>query len=248
MATQLDLEEQEQLEQVKAFWARWGTLVTAALVIVLGGYLAWIGWNAWQRDQAGKAGAMYDELERAVRAGDAAAGTRIFTDIRDRYPRTVFAAQAGLESARLALGKGQRDEARGALAWVADSAGETGLRDTARLRLAGLLAEDGKADEALKQLDAVQGAEFQALAADRRGDILKGQGKADEARAAYRKAWDALDPKVDYRRVVEAKLDLAGAAPVPASGVITIEAAAAASTVAPTVPPAASAPASGASR
>ncbi len=242
MATQLDLEEQEQLDQLKAFWARWGTLVTAVLVIVLGGYLAWLGWGAWQRDQAAKAGAMYDELERAVRAGDAAASTRIFADIRDRFPRTAFAGQAGLMAARLALEKGQRDDARNALVWVAESAGETGLRDVARLRLAGLLAEDGRSDEALKRLDAVQGSGFQALANDRRGDLLAAQGKADEARAAWRKSWEALDAKVDYRRVVEAKLDVAGAATVPASGVITVPVSAAASSAAPV------AAASGASR
>lgn len=222
MASHLDLEEQEQLDQLKAVWARWGTLVTTALVIVLGGYLAWLGWNAWQRDQAAKAGAMYDEIERSAQTGDPAATTRIFTDIRDRYPRTAFAGQAGLVAAKVAADKGRGDDAKAALGWVAEHGSEAAYRDIARLRLAGLHAQDGKPDEALRMLDAVETAAFQALAADRRGDVLLAQGQGDAAKAAYRKAWDGLEAKVDYRRVVEAKLDALGAAPAPASGVIAI--------------------------
>ena len=70
MATHLDLEEQEQLDQLKAFWNEYGNLITTVLVLAVGAYLAWLGWNAWQRDQGAKAGSMYDELERAARGGE----------------------------------------------------------------------------------------------------------------------------------------------------------------------------------
>ena len=116
-------------------------------------------------------------------------------------------------AAKLAGEKGQADAARADLAWVADSASESEYRTIARLRLAGLLLDEKKYDEALKQLDGVDGAEFQALAADRRGDVLMAQGKAEEAKAAYAKAWAAMDAKVDYRRVVEAKLNVLGVDP-----------------------------------
>ena len=75
------------------------------------------------------------------------------------------------------------------------------------------MLDEKKYDEALKQLDAVDGTAFEALAADRRGDVLLAQGKIDDAKAAYQKAWAAMDPKVDYRRLVEAKLNVLGAAP-----------------------------------
>ena len=65
----------------------------------------------------------------------------------------------------------------------------------------------------LKQLDGATDKEFEALVADRRGDILLAQGKKDDAKAAYQKAWTAMDSKVDYRRLVEAKLTALGAAP-----------------------------------
>jgi predicted negative regulator of RcsB-dependent stress response len=216
MATQLDLEEQEQLDQLKAFWNEYGNLITAALVIVVGAYLSWIGWNAWQRDQGAKAGSMYDELDRAVQAGDAARAGQIFADMKERYPRTTFTGQAGLLAAKTAADKGQLDAARGELAWVAESASQDEYRAVAKLRLAGLLLDEKKYDEALKQLEGVDSGDFAALAADRRGDILVAQGKTEEAKAAYQKAWAAMDAKVEYRRIVEAKLNVLGANPAGA--------------------------------
>jgi hypothetical protein len=63
MATQLDLQEQEQLDALKAFWKTYGNLITWVLILVLGAYAAWNGWQYWQRDQGIKAGAMFDELD-----------------------------------------------------------------------------------------------------------------------------------------------------------------------------------------
>ncbi len=222
MATHLDLEEQEQLDQLKAFWKQYGNLVTWLLIVLLGGYAAWNGWNLYQRDQGAKAGSLYDELDRAAREGDSDRATRIFADMKERYPRATFTQQAGLVAARVAAEKTQYDVAIASLAWVADKASEDEYRSLARLRLAGLLLDTKKYDEALKQLDGVDGGpEFTALAADRRGDVLLTQGKSDEAQAAYLKAWTAMDPKLDYRRIVEAKLNFLGVQPaaVAASGV-----------------------------
>jgi predicted negative regulator of RcsB-dependent stress response len=217
MATQLDLEEQEQLDQLKAFWNQYGNLITTVLVIAVGAYLAWLGWNAWQRDQGAKAGSMYDELDRAAQAGDAARANSIFGDMKERYPRTAFTGQAGLLAAKTAADKGQLDVARADLAWVAESASEGAYRTVARLRLGGILLEQRKYDEALKAIDGIDDSEFAALAADRRGDILAAEGKTDEAKAAYQKAWAAMDAKVDYRRVIEAKINVLGASPGPAA-------------------------------
>jgi predicted negative regulator of RcsB-dependent stress response len=224
MATHLDLEEQEQLDQLKAFWNQYGNLITWLLVLLLGGYAAWNGWNLYQRDQGAKAGSLFDEIERAAQATDSDRATRIFADMKERYPRTTFTAQAGLVAARVASEKGQYDAAKASLAWVADNAGDSAYKSIARLRLAGLLLDTAKYDEALKQLDGVESPEFLALADDRRGDILLAQGKSAEAQAAYLKAWTAMDPKADYRRLVEAKLNLLGVQPA-ASATSSAEAA-----------------------
>ncbi len=217
MATHLDLEEQEQLDQLKAFWKEYGNLVTWVLVLVLGAFAAWNGWNLYQRDQGAKAGSLYDELDRAAQASDSDTATRIFADMKERYPRATFTQQGGLVAARVAVQKNQLDAAIASLTWVADK-GEAEYRAIARLRLAGLLLDTKKYEDALKQLDAVDAPEFAALAADRRGDILLSQGKSADAQVAYLKSWTAMDPKLDYRRLVEAKLNLLGVQPA-ASGV-----------------------------
>jgi len=216
MATNLDLQEQEQLDAVKAFWKRYGNLITWLLVAAMGAFAAWNGWNWWQRDQAVKSGAMYDELDRAAQAGDAAKTARIFADLKERFPRTAFAQQGALATAKLQFDQGQFDAARDTLSWVAEKGIEEEIRTVARLRLAALQAEAKEYDAALKTLDAAKAPTFEALVADRRGDVLALQGKPELARAAYQMAWAAMSDEVDYKRLVEAKLTTLGAAPAPA--------------------------------
>jgi predicted negative regulator of RcsB-dependent stress response len=213
MATQLDLQEQEQLDALKAFWNKHGNLITWALVLVLGAFAAWNGWQYWQRDQGLKAGAMFDELERAALAGNADKAGRVFADLRERFPRTAFAQQGGLMASKAQFDKGQTDAARASLVWVAEHATEDEMRTIARLRLAGLQAQGKQYDEAMKTLDAATAVGFEALVADRRGDVLAIQGKKDDARLAYLAAYKAMGEKVEYRRLIDAKLTALGAAP-----------------------------------
>jgi predicted negative regulator of RcsB-dependent stress response len=213
MATQLDLQEQEQLDAIKAFWKENGNLITWTLVLVLGAYAAWSGWQYWQRDQAAKAAAMFEQLDRAASVGDAQLVGRIFNDLRERYPRTAFAEQGGLTAAKVEVAKGQLDAAKADLSWVAEHALEDELRTVARLRLASLQADAHQYDEALKSLATATAPTFAALVADRRGDALLALGRTDEARAAYQSAYAAMDPRLGYRHILEAKLAAIGAAP-----------------------------------
>ena len=213
MAQPLDLQEQEQLDALKSFWKTYGNLITWALVAALAVYAGLNGWKWWQRDQAAKAAAMFGQLEQAAQAGDAQRSGQIFNDLKERYPRTVQAEQAGLMAAHVQFERGQADAAQASLTWVADNAREDEYKTVARLRLAGLLLQAKDFEGALKQLDAAKAPTFEALVADRRGDVLLAQGKAAEARAAYQAAWKAMDEKVEYRQLIDAKLTALGAAP-----------------------------------
>ncbi|RQP23589.1 YfgM family protein [Piscinibacter terrae] len=215
MASHLDLEEQEQLDQLKNFWKQYGNLITWTLIIVLGAFSGWTYWNNYQAGQAGKAGAMFDELDKAAQAGDADRAATVFATLKDRYPGTAFAEQAGMALAKVQFDKGQFDNARATLTWVIDHAPEDEYKTLARVRLAGILLDQKKFDDALKQLDGATGKDFEPIVNDRRGDILMAQGKKDDAKAAYQKAWKDMDPKVQYRGLVEAKLTALGAAPEP---------------------------------
>lgn len=217
MATNLDLQEQEQIDAVKAFWGQYGNLITWTVTLVLVAFAGWNGWNWWQREQAVKASAMFDEMDQAVQAGDADKAARVFKDLKDRFGRTTYAQQAGLLVAKVQADKGQADAAIASLGWVADDAADEEYRGLAHLRLAALLLDKKDHEGALKQLDAVKSPELAGLVDDRRGDVLMAQGKQAEAVVAWKKGWDALSDKLDYRRVVEAKLTAVGAQPA-ASG------------------------------
>ena len=210
MASQLDLEEQEQLAELKHFWKTYGNLISWLLIIVLGAYAAWNGWQYWERSQSAKASVLYDEVEKAVAANDVARVERSLADMKDKFGSTHFAHQAGLLAARQLYAQGKVDQVKAILGWVADSAPTPALKDVARLRLAALLWEGKALDEALKQLMAPFTPEMRALAADLRGNVLQAKGQTAEAVAAYQQAWKQLPATSDYRRMVQAKLGALG--------------------------------------
>ncbi|RZI97255.1 MAG: tetratricopeptide repeat protein [Variovorax sp.] len=222
MATPLDLEEQEQLDQLKHFWATWGNLITAVVVLAALAFAGWNGWQYWQRSKATQAAALYDELDRSAQAGDVARVERALGDMKDKFASTAYAQQAGLLAAKTLYDKGNTDASRAALSWVAQSAVDPGYQAIARLRLAAELFDSKAYDDALKELSASVPKEFEALVDDRKGDIYLAQGKREEAKAAYRKAWTGLGDRGDYRRLVEIKLNAVGVDPKTLAPTVTV--------------------------
>lgn len=206
MAKHLDLEEQEQLDQIKHFWAQYGNLITWVLIAVFGALAAWNGWQYWQHSQATKAAALFDEIERAAQAKDAERMDRLLIEMKDGFGRTTFAAQGALLAAKTLHDAGKLEAARSALSWVEDKTSDDAYQATARLRLAGMDIESKAFDQALKTLDGPVPKSFEPLVADRRGDVFMAQGKADEAREQYKLAWGGFTDRMDYRKLVEIKL------------------------------------------
>jgi predicted negative regulator of RcsB-dependent stress response len=227
MANHFDLEEQEQLAEIKHFWAQYGNLITWLLIVGFGAIAAFNGWNYWQRTQSAQAVALFDEVDRAAGAGDTARVERAYTDMKERFPRTAFAQQAALLAAKVLVDKGNPDGAKAPLEWVAENGTDDGYQAVARLRLVALLVEKKAYDDALKQLSATFPPEFDALAADRRGDVYNLQGKKAEAKAEYQKAYKGLDERSEMRRLVEVKLtalgvDVRDIAPTPAQSASSV--------------------------
>ena len=220
MAKHLDLEEQEQLDQIKHFWTQYGNAITWLLIAVLGGFAAWNGWNFWQNRQAVQAAALFDEVQGASQAKDAERLKRALADMRSGFPKTTFASQASLLAARSFQEAGDAASSREALQWIVDNGREQAYQAVARLRLAALDLEAGDFGKAMAVLNSPMPAAYEPLAADRRGDVLLAQGKADEARSEYQAAWRAMTDQAEYRRLVEVKLaslgvDVAGMTPTP---------------------------------
>ena len=213
MANHLDLEEQEQLDQLKHFWKQYGNPITWALIAILGAVAAWNGYHVWQRNQSIQASAMFDEVEKVIRGGDTQKAERAFADMKDRFAKAVYTQQAGLMVAKLAYESGKPDVAKTTLNWLADNASDPAYASVARLRLSAVLVEAKAFDEALKVLGAGISEEFAALAADRKGDIYSLQDKKADAKVAYQKAYQAFDVQSEYRRLVGVKLNALGANP-----------------------------------
>jgi len=217
MANHLDLEEQEQLDQLKHFWNTWGTLISSVLIVVAGSAAAWNGYQYWQNRQATQAAALFDAVDVAARSGDKSRMEQAFGDLKSKYASTTQAGQAGLAFAKSLQDAGNADGAKEALVWVAEQSGDEGLKALARLRLASVLMDQKNYDEALKQVSGSFPPEFASVAADRKGDVLLLQGKRQEAIAEYTKAYKGFEEGAEYRRLVEIKLNALGVSPQSAA-------------------------------
>jgi predicted negative regulator of RcsB-dependent stress response len=208
-----DLEEQEQLATLKAWWAENGNLVMTTVSLVLIVLAAWQAWNYYQRNQAAQASALYDTVQKAAGAKDLKQVRESAGALLEQYPRTTYAAMAALVSAKAHFQGADLKTAHAQLAWVAENAKDEALQDIARLRLASVMLDEKTYDEALKTLDAKHGAAFDAQFLAARGDVLVVQGKNEEARGAYKAALDKVEAKdAGLRSSVQLRLDALGTA------------------------------------
>jgi len=212
MAQQLDLQEQEQIDALKAFWAKYGNLIMWTLTLVLAIFAAWTWWQKMERDKASVASTMYGELQSAAAAGDAKRAGQILGDMKSKAAKTTYTQLGALLAAKTEADKGDTANAIADLQWVAQNGNDENAA-VAHLRLAGLLADAKKYDDALKELALVKPASFAALVADRRGDIALAQGQKDAAVKDWKLAYEGLPETAQYRILVQAKLTAQGAAP-----------------------------------
>ena len=204
-----DLEEQEQLAELKAWWKEHGGTVILGATLALAAFGAWNGWGWYQRSQSAQAAALYDTLQKAARANDLKAARDTAGAILENFPRTAYAPLAALVSARVQFQAGDLKTARAQLEWVVEHARNDQIRSIASLRLASVLLDDKEPDAALKVLEARPHPGFEALHAMQRGDILVSQKKRSEARAAYQAALEKAQPGA-LRETLRLKLDALG--------------------------------------
>jgi predicted negative regulator of RcsB-dependent stress response len=207
-----DLEEQEQLEALKAWWKRWGNFVIYGLSAVLLGVAGYQYWNHYTSKQTAEAAEHYDNIARALEAGDMKTVKERGALLIDKYGRTPYAARAAMLLASVNMQARDAKSAKAQLEWVVEHTKEAALRDVSRLRLAGLLLDDKQYDAALKQLTAAHTDAYAARFDDLKGDVYLAQGKTADARAAYSAAYAKLKETNPLRGVVEMKLDSLGGA------------------------------------
>ena len=202
-----DLEEQEQIDELKAWWKQHGRLVIVVVTAAVVAAAGTAGWQWYKRSQSEQASQVYGSLEKAVRANDLKQIREISAQLKDKYGGTAYGPMAALAAAKASFEGGDTKSATADLQWTIDNARDEDVIAAARVRLAGVLLDEKKYDEALKLLDSAHPESFAGLFADMRGDVLVAQGKPVEAKAAYKLALEKLPAEGNYRAIVQVKLD-----------------------------------------
>ena len=207
----LDLEEQEQVAELKAWWQQHGTLIVVAVVAVAATLTGWQGWRWYQASQASSAGALYDTLSRAAQAGDAKALRDANGALIEDYSRTLYATMGALTAARFYFDHADLKSAKLQLEWAIGHSPSDDFRDLARLRLAGVLIEEKAYDEALRRLDEPHAPAYDAQYAALRGDALVAKNDPAQARTAYKLALEKADSgNTAFRESVRMRLEALG--------------------------------------
>jgi predicted negative regulator of RcsB-dependent stress response len=206
----LDLEEQEQVAELRAWWRQHGNLIVTVILAAALAFAGWQGWRWYQASQAAEAGALYDALARGVQSGDVKAVRDASGSLLEHYPRTLYASMGALVSARFHFDRGDLKSAKAQLQWAIERASSDDFRDLARLRLAAVLLDEKAYDDALKLLEEKHGAAYDAQYAALRGDILVAKNQPGDARSAYKLALEKAKGDGAFRESVRMRLEALG--------------------------------------
>ena len=201
--------EREQIDAIKKWWKENGKAVVIGAIL---GFGSLIGWQQWQANvQAARetASLEYDvmlvELENKNYQAVKDRGTRIVSN----YQKTPYAALSAMSLAKVAVEEGDLVSAKTYLQMVIDQDKQPQLKQVAQLRMARLLLAEGNASQALTLLKGIKVGGFALAVNELEGDIHVALGNRDQARAAYQRALEAIEPGMDAG-LLQMKLDDVG--------------------------------------
>lgn len=206
----LDLEEQEKLDELKAWWKKNALWIVTGVTVFLLAVAGWRGWQTWTHNQAMEASQLFERAMQAAMMNDAKAVRELTAQIMENYGRTAYAAPAAWLVGRVNHDSGDLKSAVAQYEYALDKARDASLKQLARLRLAAIRLENKDYAGALTLLQQPHDAAFAGLYANLKGDVLVEQGKIEEARAAYQEALKRLGDKSALTPLVEIKLDALG--------------------------------------
>jgi predicted negative regulator of RcsB-dependent stress response len=181
------LTDDEQVEHVKRLAGEYGPWMLGALVIGVAFTVGLRYYEHHRNERALQAAEQFGEMASALQHDDRASTRRIAEDLITAHPASPYADQAKLMLARLDVDEGQIAKAIAPLTEVMNDSKDTELRHIARLRLARLLIDQGKPDDALKTLADQPGA-FAARYHEVRGDAFLAKKDFRQAQNEYKAA------------------------------------------------------------
>lgn len=205
-----DLEEQEQLDEFKAWWNKNGKM---AINLVLAALIAYAGWQAYGYFQNKKA-VEASELYQALVVTDISKTAEIKTQsakLMDDYSGTPYAGRAAVFAAKSNFAANDDKSAKAQLEWAIKNAQEDAVKAIAGLHLASVLFEEKDYDGAQKVLAAIDDKGYEGLKASLQGDVYLAQGKQAEAKKAFENALNNLDMQGKLHEYTQQKLESLGA-------------------------------------
>ena len=209
-----DLEEQEQLDEFKAWWNKNGKLITGLLLAVVIAYGIWQGYQIWMNNKATEASTAYQSLvSNSLLEVDSKKAEQIGKEaqaLQNDYSMTPYAGRSALFAARALHQAKQGDAAEKQLQWAMNKAKEPAIQHMAAIEIAGLQMERNALDDARKTLETINDKGFDGLKNAMLGDIYLAKKQEKEAREAYTKALNSLDPEGKLFYLTQQKLDALG--------------------------------------
>lgn len=200
-----DLEQEEQLDAIKGFWAENKRWIVPLITIALIGAAGFNGFNWWKERQAVKATEALVALEDALKEQSLDKAKVAYKVLADDYASTTQASLGGLQMAKILVFSGDLPAARDALSNVAKN-GADEFAWVAKIRMAGVMLDENNAKGALDVLSGTPDKDMAPLVNDRKGDVHAALGNLEEARAAWKLAADALTAGSPTRELVLRKL------------------------------------------
>ncbi len=205
-----DFHDQEEIENFKYFWRRWGRWAFYVLLLAAAAYFGWVLYQGHLRKQDAAAAEVFETFVTQSRGNNTAAAKQALLSLQQQYDKTLPAAQATLMMAGTAFDEGRYDEAAGHLQWVLKRHNKGLVHTVSVQRLAVVYLQQQKYAEALAVLDAKVDDEFKPLLLETRGDVLQAQTKTAEAKAAYEEALKLLPEGAEQaaqRDMLQLKID-----------------------------------------
>jgi predicted negative regulator of RcsB-dependent stress response len=216
------LTDDEQWEAIKRGIAENGLWVIAGVALGVALLFGWRYYENHQNEVALQAAGQFRDMSAAVELNDHSKARQVADGIIRKFPTSPYADQARLTLARLSLDDGQLPSAIASLTDVMNTSKDAELKHIARLRLARVLTDQGKPDEAIKLLNAdapggVASGPFAARYHEVRGDAYYAKKDFKNAVNEYRAALGAGDSSGVNAALLELKIADLGEPSTPAT-------------------------------